>query len=134
MENLGVGKPQAPLSLIVSLRGNISWMLLGDGVSAGCQWAMLVAFAKSGDTRMVGEFGLGLAITAPVFMFANLQLASVLVTDAIGASAFSDYFGARLITTAAALLACGVLALATNGTAGASLVIIAVAASRALES
>lgn len=119
---------------VASLRANVTWTLLGNIGYAGCQWGMLVAFAKFGDARMVGEFGLGLAISGPVFMFANLQLASVLATDAAGASAFGDYFGVRVATTAAALLTSCAVALATHGTAGAAAVIIAVAATKAIES
>src|SRR6266850_6844432 len=98
------GRPgaQAPPSLVASLRANVTWTLLGNIAYAACQWGMLVAFAKVGDARMVGEFGLGLAITAPVFMFANLQLASVLATDAAGTTTFRDYVGARVMTTSAA--------------------------------
>src|SRR5690349_12465381 len=106
---------KASLSLAASLRANVSWTLLGNVVYAACQWGMLVAFAKLGQAQMVGEYGLGLAITAPVFMFANLQLGSVLATDAAGASAFADYFGARATTTVAALVTSCVVAFATQG-------------------
>jgi len=51
------------------LRVNFSWTLVGNIVYAGCQWGMLTVLAKIGTTEMVGQFALGLAITAPVFMF-----------------------------------------------------------------
>jgi len=132
MEKLGVA--QAPLALVGSLRGNFTWTLLGNLAYAGCQWGILVAFAKFGDARMVGEFGLGLAITGPMFMFANLNLGSVLATDPAGASAFRDYLGARLLTTAAAFLSSCVAALATRSAPGVPAVIISVGAMKAVES
>ena len=86
-----------------SLRRNASWTFVGNATYAACQWGMLVALTKTGDVAMVGRFALGLAVTAPVFMFANLQLRSVLVTDAKEQFEFSDYLGLRLITAALAV-------------------------------
>ena len=125
---------KASRSVVASLRANVSWTLLGNVAYAGCQWGMLVSFAKLGQARMVGEYGLGLAITAPVFMFANLQLGSVLATDATGASTFADYFGARVTTTVAALVTSCVVAFATQGMTTTALVIAAVASAKAIES
>jgi O-antigen/teichoic acid export membrane protein len=126
--------PEASQPAPISLRANAAWTFLGNVVYAGCQWGMLVAFAKFGNARMVGEFGLGLAVTSPIFMFANLQLASVLATDAEGASTFNDYVGTRLLTTAAALLASCIAAVATGGLGTTAAVIVAVAAAKTVES
>ena len=133
MDERSATEAKAPLSLVASLRANVTWTLLGNLALAGCQWGMLVAFAKFGDARMVGEFGLGLAVTGPVFMFSNLQLASVLATDAAGRNTFSEYFGVRVSTTLAALIASCVLAFAAYG-GGTAAVVVAVAGSKAVES
>ena len=57
----------------LSFRVKFPWTLLGNVIYAGCQWSMLVVLAKLGSSEMVGQFALGLAMNAPVFMFANLQ-------------------------------------------------------------
>ena len=88
----------------LSLRRNFSWTLAGNVVYAGCQWGMLVVLAKLGSPVMVGQFALGLAVTAPVIMFSNLQLRAVQATDARGEYLFSDYLGLRLIMIVLALL------------------------------
>jgi hypothetical protein len=54
---------------------------------------------------MVGQFALALAITAPIILFANLELRTVQATDARGDYRFNEYFGVRLLTTILALLA-----------------------------
>jgi O-antigen/teichoic acid export membrane protein len=87
-----------------SLRANFAWAFTGNAVYAACQWAMLVCLAKIGSPEMVGRFALGLAITAPIFMFANLQLRAVEATDARGEFAFPIYLYLRLATTALALI------------------------------
>jgi O-antigen/teichoic acid export membrane protein len=88
----------------LSLRINFSWILIGNVVYSACQWGMLTVIAKLSTPEMVGQFALGLAVTAPVMMFANLQLRSVQATDARRDYLFSDYLGLRLITTALAFV------------------------------
>jgi O-antigen/teichoic acid export membrane protein len=61
---------------------------------------MLTVLAKAGNSSVVGQFALGLAITAPVFMFTNLQLRGMQVTDARREYCFADYFTLRIVTTA----------------------------------
>jgi len=64
-----------------------------------------MALAKLGDPAMVGQFVLGLAVTAPIIMMTNLQLRLVQATDATGQFLFGEYLGLRLVTTGLALLA-----------------------------
>jgi len=87
-----------------SLRAGFSWTLAGNLVYSASQWGMLTVIAKAGSPAMVGQFALAFAITAPVFMFANLNLAAVQSTDATGEYRFADYYTLRLLTTAAALV------------------------------
>src|SRR5689334_8730460 len=91
-------------SKALTLRRNFSWTFIGNAVYAGCQWGMLVVLAKLGSPEMVGQFTLGLAVTAPIIMFTNLQLRSVQATDAKKQYIFSDYLGLRLTSVAIALL------------------------------
>lgn len=93
-----------PSGKAMPLRANFSWTLLGNIVYAGCQWAMLIVLARVGRSEMVGQFALGLALTAPVLMCCNLNLRSVQATDARREYSFSDYLNLRLVSTVCALL------------------------------
>jgi O-antigen/teichoic acid export membrane protein len=95
----------------VSLRRNFSWMVLGEVVYAACQWGMLVVLAKLGTPALVGQFALGLAVTAPVVMFTNLQLRALQATDPTPGGNFAPYFTLRLLASAVAVLVVGALAL-----------------------
>jgi O-antigen/teichoic acid export membrane protein len=87
-----------------SLRANFSWTFSSNAFYAACQWGMLSVLAKAGNTAIVGQFALGLAITAPVFMFTNLQLRAVKTTDARSDFEFADYFTLRVLASLAGLL------------------------------
>lgn len=115
-----------------SLRVNFSWTLLGNVVYAGCQWGMLVVLAKLGSPEMVGQFALGVAVTAPVIALSGLQLRALLATDAGGRYHFGHYFGLRLLTTAAAVLAIVTIALGYHREA--MPVVLAIGLSKAIES
>jgi O-antigen/teichoic acid export membrane protein len=88
----------------MNLRQNFSWTLIGNVVYAACQWGMLVTIAKFGSPEMVGQFTLGLAITAPIFMFTNLHLRTVQVTDAKKQFLFGNYLALRIIGTTIGIL------------------------------
>ena len=94
---------QQPASLPLSLRRNFSWTFVGNVVYAASQWGMLVVLARVGTPEMVGQFALGLAVTAPVILFANLALRQVQATDATREYAFGDYFSLRIVTTLLAM-------------------------------
>lgn len=88
----------------LSLRANFTWAFVGNVVYSACQWGMLTVLAKLGSAEMVGQFSLGLAVTAPVIMLTNLQLRTVQATDAQDKYAFGSYLGLRLVMTTLALL------------------------------
>lgn len=112
--------------------GNVAWSLAGNIFYAACQWGILAVLAKAADPRTVGEFALALAISAPVYLFTNLQIRAIQSTDTAGELSLGDYLGLRLLTTAAALIFLIVLALA--GYRGEMMwVILAVAAAKAFE-
>ncbi len=119
---------------VPSLRRNFSWTFAGNVFYAGCQWGMLAVMAKLSTPATVGEYALGLAITAPVFMLTNLQLRGIQATDARSEFAFADYFGLRCLTTTLALgLVSGIVLLSqTNRTV--AWVTIALALAKAVES
>jgi O-antigen/teichoic acid export membrane protein len=91
-------KTSAP-TVAAPLRVAFSWVLAGNVIYYGCQWAMLSVLAKLGSAAVVGQFALGLAVAAPVFMFTNLQLRGVEATDSRSEFAFADYFTLRCLAT-----------------------------------
>ena len=117
----------------LSLRKNFSWTFVGNVVYSGSQWAMLVLLAKLGTPETVGKFALGLAITAPVILFANLQLRSVQATDAKNLYEFRDYLGLRLITTLLALVAIAVITVASGYARETAIVVMIVGVAKAFE-
>ena len=102
--------PPPPRLERLSLRTNLSWTFVGNVVYTSCQWAMSIVIVKLASpdhhtaTTKFGEFALGLALTAPVIMFSNLNLRGAQATDAKEEYQFGDYLGVRLITTLLALL------------------------------
>jgi O-antigen/teichoic acid export membrane protein len=109
--SFGVGNISGPVSVLNLARSNtpyvaapplrvaFSWTLAGNVIYAACQFGMLSVLAKLGSPSIVGQYALGLAITAPVFMLTNLQLRGVQATDARHEFGFADYFTLRLIST-----------------------------------
>jgi O-antigen/teichoic acid export membrane protein len=118
----------------LSLRANFSWVFVGHVIYAASQWGMLVALAKLGSPEMVGQFALGLAVTAPITMFAGLKMRDVVATDARQDFLFRDYLSIRLATSALAMLVIVAIALVVNFPLVTRLVIIAVGLSKFVES
>lgn len=125
---------QLPRETAPSLRSNFSWTLTGNVVYSACQWGMISTLAKLGDASLVGRFALGLAITAPIFMFTNLQLRGVQATDARSDFDFADYFTLRWITTLAGLVLVGAIALLGRFETTTAWVILLLGISKAIES
>lgn len=123
-----------PKNKPLTLRRNFSWTFSGNAIYAACQWAMLVVIAKLGSPEMVGQFTLGLAVTAPVFMLTNLQLRSVQATDAKQQYLFSDYLGLRLAATALALGVIVIINLVLGYRWEVSLIVLLVGLAKAFES
>lgn len=118
----------------LTLRRNFSWTFTGNLVYAASQWGMLVLLAKLGSPEMVGQFTLGLAVTAPAMMFTNLHLRSVQATDAKQQYVFADYLGLRLIGTGLALLIIAGITLKAGYRWETSLVILVIGIAKAFES
>ena len=87
-----------------SLKDNFIWTLIGNVVYAACQWGIFIAITKLGTAEMVGQYALGLAVTAPIFLFLNLNLRVVMVTDKQGQFDFKDYLKLRLFTLLLSML------------------------------
>jgi O-antigen/teichoic acid export membrane protein len=93
----------APAIVAKPLRVGFSWSFVGWVGYAGCQWLMLSVMAKLGNPTVVGQFAFALALSAPVFMFTNLNLRGVQTTDALSEYTFSDYAALRLLGSSVAL-------------------------------
>jgi|SRR5690625_1242085 len=89
----------------LSLKKNFSWNFIGSLVYSLSQFSILVLLAKLGNPVMVGLYSIGLALTAPVINFTNLQLRQIQATDTKEAKyKFKDYFGLRILTGVVMLL------------------------------
>lgn len=117
----------------LSLRANFSWTFVGNVINAACWFGMTIVLAKLGSPEHVGQFALGLAIAAPIFMFATLRLRDVQATDANQEYQFGDYYALRLTTTVLSLLVIGGIVLVSDYDREMSLVVLAMAVSKALE-
>jgi O-antigen/teichoic acid export membrane protein len=134
---LPIQSPSAPAPTPAArsvLTGNFLWTLAGNLIYALCQWGILVSFAKLGNSEMLGQYALGLAITAPVFQFCGLQLRAVQVTDARNKYPFGELAGMRLVTTAAGLVIVMALAFWGRNPRQTALVVVLVGLSKAIES
>lgn len=86
---------QRPETVATGLRRNFGWALGGRVVYGASQFALLVVLARLGSVSAVGAFAFALAFTAPLMVFANLQLRSLYATDVTGRFAWSTYVGLR---------------------------------------
>lgn len=116
-----------------SLRRNFLLTLSGNVIYAGCQWGILVVLAKLINPEMVGQFVLGLAVTAPLFFLANLQLANLQATDAKRQTSFETYLRLRLLTTAGALVVLVGIVLVCRYPARTAAVILVIGAAKAFD-
>ncbi len=119
---------------VVPLRIGFSWSFAGWVGYAACQWLMLSVMAKLGSSEVVGQFAFALAVSAPIFMFTNLQLRGVQTTDALDEYSFSDYVTLRLVGSALAVLTIAAACPFLNLTRTAIFVVLLVALFKSLES
>jgi len=108
-------------------------MLVGNVFYAACHWAMLVMIAKIGNPEMVGRFVLGLAISAPVIIFTNLNLGLVLATDPRQKYPFNIYLALRRISTPLAILVIAGIVLFAGYPIETGLVVIIIGLAKAFE-
>lgn len=80
------------------LKSDFAWVLAGNGLYSACQWAIVVALAKLGNPEKVGEYALGMAVSAPVILFANFQLRALLASELNGRFSFSQYLTFRFVS------------------------------------
>ena len=116
-----------------SLRRNFAVTLAGNVVYAACQWGILVVLAKLISPEMVGQFVLGVAVAAPVFFLANLQLGNIQATDAKRQTPFETYLRLRLLTTLAGCVALAAIVAVCGYSGRTAAVILVIGAAKALD-
>ena len=132
----GCPSPPLPATAIrtlapVSLRVNVSWMLIGRAIYHGCQFVLLAVVARLASPEVAGQYILGLAVTAPIMMLASLQLHVAQCTDQRDQFSFAEYFALRVLCVA---LASGVATTVAFFFPSATLIIIAMAIAKSTES
>lgn len=84
----------------LSVRHSLAWGAVGSLGYGLSQWLLVVLLARTGSAMLVGEFSLALAISAPLQMIANMQLANLFATDAENHHTYSTYITARWLSVA----------------------------------
>ena len=87
------------------LRIDFTHVLSGNVVYSACQWCIVLVLAKLGTAEQVGEYALGMAVSAPIVLFANLQVRTLLASDVKEEFPFGKYLAFRYVSLAIALLA-----------------------------
>lgn len=88
----------------LSLRKNVAWISLGEGVDLISQWGLLAVLSKLMDVGAVGLFGLAMAVIVPVTQLFDLGLRKAQATDVAREYHFNHYFSLRVVTSSVALL------------------------------
>jgi O-antigen/teichoic acid export membrane protein len=93
-----------------NLRADFSWMLSGNVIYSACQWGIILLLAKLGSAEQVGMYALGMAVCAPIILFANLQLRTLLASDVQDEFRFGHYVAFRVVSLLLAFLAVVIVA------------------------
>jgi O-antigen/teichoic acid export membrane protein len=117
-----------------SLPHNIIWSVMGNGIYLLCQWGTLVAIARLSNPAALGMYGLSLAVTAPIFLFFDLQLRVVYVTDVARSYPLSDYVFVKSLTCCLALGLSILVGFLTTSDSLARHILLAVGLSKVIES
>lgn len=81
------------------------WLIFSNILKSGGQWILLIILVKFFSTEDVGYFNYGLAIAAPIFMFSEMQMKSVLVVESDSdRDFFSTYLIIRVLTATLAMV------------------------------
>ncbi len=133
MEEARTAGDAAAAPRLASLRRNFSWTLAGNLVYTACQWGMLVVLAKLMSPEAVGQYALGLAVTAPVMLFSNLHLRTIYATGEGREHSFRDFLSLRLVASLAALAVIAALSVGLGYGLEATLVVLAVGGMKFVE-
>lgn len=96
----------------LSLKVNFAWTFLGNALVAVCQLLLMVLLLRAAGDATTGQYILALAISAPVFMFAGLDLRTLQATDSNSEVRFIEYLSLRLISGCIAVAVVPLIAMA----------------------
>lgn len=117
-----------------SIKRNFSFTFIGNAIYALTQWLYLMIITKTTSPTTVGQYTLGLAVTAPIYMLLNLQLRSILATDVKKQFQFGGYLGLRLVTVGISLLIISVIVFFGGYSPATSVIVLLVGLSKGIES
>lgn len=123
-----------PRNLGQTLGGSLAYSLVGTGFYLITQLGVLSSLSHLRGPMAVGEFGLALALTTPLFALANMGLRTAQAVDVTEQFTFADYGGLRLVLTIFAIAACLFAGWWLAGGFHTFLVVAVVAGAKAFES
>src|SRR5699024_11630596 len=88
---------KSPMPL--SIKENVSWGIIGNVLYSLTQSGILIVLARLDSPDSVGTFTLALAIVAPIYMFARMQLNLVYASDLKNDYIFIDFLDVRIISS-----------------------------------
>lgn len=94
-----------------TLRASIGYSFVGQTLYLASQLGVLSALAHFRGPSAVGEFGLALALTTPLFLLSNLGFRTAQASDVSEDFTFTEYGGVRLVLTVLAIIVSIVLGL-----------------------
>lgn len=118
----------------LSFKKNFSWTLFSSILFSFSQLFIISILAKLGSVELVGMYSLGLAISAPVFLFFSMNLRVVLSTDLKEEMSFSNYLMFRLFTSSIAVILIILLLAILNVSTESKLIIILISLVKWVES
>jgi O-antigen/teichoic acid export membrane protein len=126
---------KVPVGIVrpASLRENTVWSLLGNLTYGLAQWATVSVIARLGSVEMVGQFALGLAVTAPIVSFLGLPLRQLEATDMRDEFRFGDYLSLRMMMMGLAIPLAGCASWLLGYGREKTAVVLAVAMAKAIE-
>ena len=116
-----------------NLQQNFVYVAIANIVNALCLWGVLVSIARFGSAELLGQFSFGLAISAPVIMFFNLQLRAILATDSLNTYPFGIYFTLRIIMVFVALACIALTTKIMDISSGKASIIMLIATAKSAE-
>ena len=86
------------------LQSGFTWLVAGNVLYAACQWGIVWVLARLGSTEQVGQYALGMAVSAPIMLFGNFQLRALIASDLNEEYSLGQYLSFRFVSLAAATI------------------------------
>jgi O-antigen/teichoic acid export membrane protein len=126
--------PSLDLEGGISLKASLGYSFVSQAFYLLSQLGVLSALAHFRGPQAVGEFGLALALTTPVFLLLNMGFRTTQAVDVGSDFSFSHYGGTRIILTALAAVVSVGLAAAYSDSPTTFTIVLVVALAKVFES